>query len=689
MNFDANTLTNAASLYLRQHASNPVHWHEWSDEVWRHAQSTNRLVIVSIGYSACHWCHVMEHQSFEDESVAELMNAHFVCIKVDREERPDLDQFYMDAVQLMSGRGGWPLNVICVSDARPIYGGTYFPKEQWVQILTSLAHIAQTEPERVQGAAKDSMQVLQQTLVQPVVAHERVYFSEIVSSLRQWQLRFDPQHGADKGAPKFPIPCTLRFQLNFARCVELYADEAEPRSMAISIQEHVYRSLRAMYRGGIWDQLGGGFARYSTDARWKLPHFEKMLYDNAQLISLAAQCHTLTPHPDFETIIRECIDFLERDMRSPNGCYYAALDADSEGEEGLYYTWTPTEIQELLGDDSAVFERAFSMSAEECLEDGRYVLFRTTSIEQLASEFKSNVEDLERLLHASKKKLLLSRMERIPPGVDTKLLCSWNALCVSAFADAAKALDDVHYAQRAEDLLNEIVRLAYPNHNALLHCLPYAEYEQRDHIAAFADDYACLAMACLDVHELSGNEHTLDLCERLLEQALQNFARKNSSLLNYSSIASALEVHSRPETHDTVLPSSNAHLAQALLECGVIRARSEFIDRAHAMILEMKDEVLRSPSHHAHWLNLMLAAGLSTSIVRSAVPDLSLIQQVRHNAIPFVRSIDAFESQIESNSVEICNARSCSTTSANTESISKHLKKMRGTLNAQRVLIEL
>lgn len=348
-----NALINESSPYLLQHAHNPVNWYPWGEEALQKAADENKLIIISIGYSACHWCHMMERESFEDTAVAKVMNDNFVCIKVDREERPDIDQVYMDAVQLMTGRGGWPLNCIALPDGKPFFGGTYFKKDQWVSVLERVVNEFNTNAEEVYEFADRLTSGVQQNeliaLNGEAAAFEK---STLQTTLENWEAQFDKVEGGPNRAPKFPLPNNYLFLMRYA---SLFNDS--------EVDAHVELTLDKMARGGIYDQLGGGFARYSTDERWKVPHFEKMLYDNAQLVGLYSEAFTRYGKEDYAQVVRESLAFIERELSDKSGAFYSALDADSEGEEGMYYIWTKEELKSLLGEDFPLFADYFNVNS--------------------------------------------------------------------------------------------------------------------------------------------------------------------------------------------------------------------------------------------------------------------------------------------------------------------------------------
>ena len=396
------------------------------EEALEKARKENKLIIVSIGYSACHWCHVMEKESFEDEQVARFMNDNFVAIKVDREERPDIDQVYMNAVQLISGNGGWPLNCITLPDGRPIYGGTYFPKKQWLDILNQVSDFVKQNPDKAEQQAT--------LLTQGINTSEIITFNSDVGEygkndldniFQTWQKSIDYSNGGYNRAPKFPMPIGYQFLLYYH-----YLTQNKDALKAVTV------TLRKMAEGGIYDQIGGGFARYSTDAFWKVPHFEKMLYDNAQLVSLYSAAYQLIKDPMYKIIVEETLGFIERELTSEKGGFYSSLDADSEGEEGKYYVWTQGEIRKILGDESDFIFDYYGVKENGNWEKGQNILLKKTSDNKIAEKYKISQEEVNKRVVQAKGMLLSERSHRIPPGLDDKILTSWNALMIKAYVDA-------------------------------------------------------------------------------------------------------------------------------------------------------------------------------------------------------------------------------------------------------------
>ncbi|MFI5140568.1 MAG: thioredoxin domain-containing protein, partial [Sphingobacteriales bacterium] len=454
-----NHLANSTSPYLLQHAGNPVNWYPWGPEALQKAKNENKLILVSIGYSACHWCHVMEHESFEDEKVAAVMNEYFVCIKVDREERPDVDQIYMSAVQLMSGRGGWPLNCICLPDQRPIYGGTYFRKNDWTSLLFNLADFFKNKPDEAEEYADRLTEGIRQYESVAFVKEQPDYTrDDLEQTVNAWKKYFDKTEGGLGAAPKFPMPNNW---LSLMRYAHLAKDE--------NVAGAVKLTLHKMAFGGIYDHIGGGFARYAVDGVWHVPHFEKMLYDNAQLLSLYAEAFTWNPDPLYQKIAEGIISFTLRELCSPEYGFYSALDADSEGKEGKFYIFTKTEIEHILGADADLFCIYYHITDDgNWEEEASNVLFRRESDEELAEKSGLQVNVLLEKIEASRQKVFEARSLRVRPGLDNKILASWNGLMLKGLCDAYRAFNKPEYLDIAiknagfilEGLLNKDGRLS-------------------------------------------------------------------------------------------------------------------------------------------------------------------------------------------------------------------------------------
>lgn len=585
---EPNALVHEDSPYLLQHAYNPVKWMPWDKKAFDIAAKENKLVIVSVGYSACHWCHVMEHESFEDEQVAELMNTHFVCIKVDREERPDVDNLYMTAVQLMTGQGGWPLNCITLADGRPIYGGTYFNKKQWLNVLSNIVDLYKNDSQKVFDFAQNLTDGIKQAeLVATKKMPENMELEEsLKKSLVNWKTRFDNEHGGPNKTPKFPLPNNYLFLLRYGF---LYKDK--------EVLSHVHLTLTKMANGGIYDQLHGGFARYSTDGIWKLPHFEKMLYDNAQLVSLYCEAYRLLKNNLYKSVIEETLDFVKHEWYKPEGCFFSAYDADSEGEEGKYYVWTEEELKEVLGKDYDLFSEFYQVNQTGYWEEGNYILMRTENMAEVATRYQVSLATLLEKVNACKEKLKNRASKRIKPGLDDKSITSWNALMAKAFADAYTTLGNLEYKTIALACCKFIATHQLNEKNEL-----YRTYKNgNSKITAFLDDYAFTIDAFLSVGLIDKNSDYIEKANKLMEYVTTHFKNEKSPLFYYSNISHQELIAQQTETSDNVIPASNSQMALNLFALGTLFQKPEYVEKAKKMLHLFLDELASYGAGYSNW----------------------------------------------------------------------------------------
>jgi len=586
-----NHLAGQTSPYLLQHARNPVDWFPWGDEPFEKAQQENKLVLISIGYAACHWCHVMEEECFSDPGVARLMNEHYVCIKVDREQRPDIDHYYMEAVQLMNGSGGWPLNCFALPDGKPVLGGTYFPKDQWMELLKKLADAYRQDPARIDTQANNLLQDLDrlqisenlQTLDQLEPGMLKDFFS------RTWQV-LDKEEGGVKGAPKFPMPVLHQFLLKY------YFETGSQE-----VLDYITRTLQKMREGGIYDQLAGGFARYSTDENWFVPHFEKMLYDNAQLASLYSHVYLQTRQELFLNTTIEILDFLKREMMSDDYLFYSSIDADSEGGEGTYYTWDKYEIDLALYSDADIFSDHFGLK-ETGNWKGSNVLKISSDVQQLSHKYNQAESRIREAINKGKEILLKKRQKRTPPPVDRKTIVSWNALAVKAFIHGYQASGKKDYLRialnAAEALISRQLESDY-RLNRIYH-------KDESSVDAFLDDYAFLGEALIELYQITFDDKWLDWAAKMTEYALRQFADSDNALLNYARKTDSRLSSNKKELVDAVLPSSNAVFAKNLFILGQLFASQRYIDRARKMLASANTMISKNPAYFGQWLNLMI-----------------------------------------------------------------------------------
>ncbi|MFC5285223.1 thioredoxin domain-containing protein [Pedobacter alpinus] len=588
-----NQLINATSPYLLQHANNPVNWYPWGKEALDKAKKENKLILVSIGYSACHWCHVMEHESFENEEVAKLMNQFFVCVKIDREERPDIDQIYMTAVQLMTGRGGWPLNCFCLPDQRPIYGGTYFPKQDWMNLLTNLAHFYETKPEEAEVYAVKLTEGIQQPeKITFVGEHKDFTYEDLTEILEPWKMLFDFTEGGHNRAPKFPMPNNWNFLMEAAH---LLKDEAA----------HVIARLTfdKMAAGGIYDHLRGGFARYSVDGKWHIPHFEKMLYDNGQLMSLYANAYKWCKEDRYKEVVYETLGWLKAEMTSPEGGFYAALDADSEGVEGKFYTWDKKEIDIILGDEALLFNTFY-----EVTEDGNWEeehinnLWVRKEKEDVAEGFDISVDELDLKLKAAKEKLLLVRNKRIRPGLDDKILTSWNALMISGLCDAYQAFGDEQFLDLALQNTHFIQKNLLQQDGSL-----FRNYKNGTaNINGFLDDYALFIEALIAVYQVTFDEKYLLNARELTDYVLDHFRDDETGLFFYTSNQDEALIARKHEIMDNVIPASNSVMASNLKKLALFYDQERYHKIYLHLLKSIAPQIKSYGSGYSNWASLLL-----------------------------------------------------------------------------------
>ena len=586
-----NSLIKETSPYLLQHAHNPVNWYPWGEEALALAKTENKPLLISIGYSACHWCHVMEHESFENEEIAKLMNELFVCVKVDREERPDIDQVYMDAIHLITGRGGWPLNCFALPDGRPFYGGTYFRPDDWVSLLKAINNAFVNEKEKVLKSAEQISEGIRTSgLIEDRVEVSLYDMSEMEGVVRDWKAGFDKVYGGESREPKFPMPVSLEYLLNYY----FYSKDAE-------VLDHVSLTLDKMAKGGIYDHIGGGFARYSVDKYWKVPHFEKMLYDNAQLLSLYANAYRLTKKPLYKSVVEETIEFVERELLLDEGGFYSALDADSEGVEGKYYVWEKDEIDRVLGADSPIFCEYYQVTESANWEEGN-ILHVGNSKSHLMGKYQLSEVVFDVLIKKSKRLLLKARAERIRPGLDDKFLTSWNALLVKGYLDAYKALGNEAYLMKATETASFIMDKMTQSEVQLFRT--YKNGESR--INAFLDDYSFTIEAFIALYQVSFDEEWLKKADSMMSYLIQNFFDEKSGMFFYTSIEDAELVARKMEVMDNVIPSSNASMAESLYLLGNLLDKDEYVGMSGQMLANMKEQVLKYLPYHGKWAMLML-----------------------------------------------------------------------------------
>jgi uncharacterized protein YyaL (SSP411 family) len=587
-----NALIHESSPYLLQHAHNPVNWYPWGEEALTKAKEENKPLIISIGYSACHWCHVMEHESFEDSTVAAYMNEHFVNIKVDREERPDIDQVYMNAVQLLTGSGGWPLNCITLPDGRPIYGGTYFPKERWLGMLDQVLDFIKNKPEEAEEQAVQLTQGIKASDFQYINSDPSEFGSNDLDIIfAPWESNIDYVHGGHNRAPKFPLPAGYQFLLHYN-----YNTGNQHALKAVT------KTLDKMGEGGIYDQIGGGFARYSTDAHWKVPHFEKMLYDNGQLVSLYSSAYQLTKDPAYKVIVEETLEFIERELMSDEYGFYSALDADSEGEEGKFYVWKKSDLDNVLGKDADLINHYYNVTEHGNWEHGNNILLKKDIDEKVAKKFDISIEELERKVRAVKKKLLDERAKRIRPGLDDKILTSWNGLMLKGYVDAYRVFGKKEYLDMA--LKNgDFIRTKMMTSEKRL----YRNYKEGNaSINAFLDDYAFTISAFIALYQATFDEQWLEEASNLTAYTITHFYDEKSGLFYYTSDEDPALITRKIEVTDNVIPAANSEMAKNLYTLGHYFYKDDYVLKARHMLSQVRKNALQGGAYFANW-DILLA----------------------------------------------------------------------------------
>ncbi len=586
-----NRLINETSPYLLQHAHNPVDWYPWGEEALQKARAENKPILLSIGYSACHWCHVMERESFENEEIARIMNENFVNIKVDREERPDLDSIYMDAVHAMTGHGGWPMTVFLTPDGEPFYGGTYYPPTPrhglpgFPQVLEGVAQAYRERADEVAQVARRLVEHLQAT--QQLQAGVGPLNDELLEmAYRQLRGNYDPVHGGFGVAPKFPQPMTLEFLLQYGHRTQ--------NPIALKMVE---QTLTHMARGGIYDQIGGGFHRYSVDAQWLVPHFEKMLYDNALLARLYLHAYQALNQPIYRRIAEETLDYVRREMMDEAGGFYSAQDADSEGEEGKFFVWTPAEIREVLGDSDAEIILEFYGVTDQGNFEGKNILHRPRDADVVAYRHRISEDELAEIVARSRQKLFEARSQRVPPATDTKVLTSWSGLMITAFAEAGRVLGRDDYRQVAVGAADFLLSALWQD-GRLLHTYRAGQARQ----PGFLEDYAFLIDALLALYETTFEPRWLQTAVRLADQMIDLFwDDENGGFFTTGSDQEKLVARPK-DLIESAIPSGNAVAAHALQRLAILTAQPDYQRRAVDILRLVRDVVEQYPSAMGHML---------------------------------------------------------------------------------------
>ncbi|HUQ64775.1 MAG TPA: thioredoxin domain-containing protein [Flavitalea sp.] len=606
-----NKLINETSPYLLQHAHNPVNWYPWGDEALEKAESENKPILVSIGYAACHWCHVMEKESFENESTAALMNEKFVNIKIDREERPDLDHIYMDAVQAMDGHGGWPLNVFLTPGKKPFYGGTYFPprpaynRASWTDVLKGVADAFENRREDIEAQAENLVHHLEASNNFGITeTTDKLFNAAEINEMAANALKTgDKVHGGFGRAPKFPQTFTIRFLLH-----NYYYTGNE------NALKQACLSLDKMIDGGINDQLGGGFARYSTDEIWLAPHFEKMLYDNALLVMAMSEAYQITSNEKYATAINATLDFVERELMSPEGGFYSALDADSEGVEGKFYVWSKAEIESVLGDDAYVFNSYYNISETGNWEHAN-ILHVTLPLDEVARNNNLGTDELMRLLEISKEKLLAERSKRTRPLTDDKILLGWNAMMNTAYSKAFAATGNEKYRLLAVTNMKFLYeKFSEGEDGVFFHTYKNGSAKY----PAFLDDYSQLIHALLHLQEITADTAYLEKVKTLVKWCFNHFSDEETGYFYFTNDQQADVIVRKKELYDGAVPSGNSLMAWNLYYSGVLFDNTEWKERAVKMTSGLRDVVKKYPGSFGNWAILMQS-------LSKGIPEIAII----------------------------------------------------------------
>jgi uncharacterized protein len=589
-----NNLIKETSPYLLQHAHNPVQWYGWGEEALDKAKQENKPIFLSVGYSACHWCHVMAHESFENEEIAKVMNEYFVNIKVDREERPDIDDIYQKVCQLNTGSGGWPLSVFLTPDQRPFYVGTYFPpldnygRPGFGSLVRQLAQAWKEKPQDVQQAAENFVNGLQK--IESVTHDSKLEKSILDEAAVNLLSLVDVTNGGFGQAPKFPNASNLSFMLRYSKL-----------SGISKFQEFVFKTLTKMANGGMYDQLGGGFHRYSTDSRWLVPHFEKMLYDNALLPVVYAEAYQISKEPRYLEVIQDTLRFVMREMTSPEGGFYSAYDADSEGEEGKFYVWKKKEIQDILGKDSDVFCLYYDVTDGGNFE-GHTILYNSMQLSSVAFHFGKTESEVREILKKGKEKLYATRAKRVAPGRDDKIMTSWNSLMISAFIKGYRVTEEQDFLNSAENCI-VFIEQKLTKDGQLLHT--YKDGQSK--LMAYLDDYAYFTNSLLDYFETRPSKKYLDLAVYYANYLLEHFWDDDSKNFFFTADNHEKLIIRTKNIYDLSLPSGNSVVSAVMLRLYHITGEKKYLETAIKVMESLGMMAAENPFGFGQLLNAVYA----------------------------------------------------------------------------------
>ncbi len=584
----SNQLKNESSLYLKQHSENPVNWQRWSNSIFDFSEELNKLVIVSIGYSSCHWCHVMEDETFADDSIAELMNDNFINIKVDREENPDVDQAYMTASQLMTGMGGWPLNVITLPDGSPIYAGTYHTKEQWFDILNRIIRLKENNYDGLKEIANN----VKNGVIDINTITKKNELSEfdkdfLARNTKIWSDRWDIENGGDIAQQKFISPSKYQYLINYG---SIYKDQ--------ETLDYVKSTLDIISNSGIIDFVEGGFYRYTVDSEWKIPHFEKMLYDQAQMISLYSNAYKLFKKPEYKDLVYQTINFLDNEMDSPNGLYYAAMDADTDGEEGKYYSFNLNEIESISGEQINLFNSFFNIDIDSPWDNNKFLLLPTRDLKSWLTINSLDKDEFLKMKESWFEQIMKIKSKRTKPRIDDKSIVSWNALAIVGLIDAYDAFKDDLFLSKAKNMFSTILKRGYKD-NMLVHTFKDRQYQD-----GVLEDYAYLSKAAIRLFQTTGEEHYFDKSKEIIDNSIKYFKDEDSDLLLYTTNK---ELFTKVVTiDDGVIPSPNSIIAEQLFNIGHIIFDDYYLDKSNKMVSSIKEIIDGNINSYSVWANNIL-----------------------------------------------------------------------------------
>lgn len=670
-----NELQKETSPYLLQHAKNPVHWKGWNDDTLAKAQNENKLIIISIGYSACHWCHVMEHESFENIEVANVMNSNFINIKIDREERPDIDAVYMKAVQLMTGRGGWPMNVVALPDGRPVWGGTYFKKNDWINSLEKLQELYIEKPDLLVEYADKLKEGISSISLIPLNENNSVFGNEEFENLiKKWQKSFDWEFGGMARAPKFIMPNNYEFLLRLG-----------VKQKSQELLDFVNLTLTKIAYGGIFDVVDGGFSRYSVDMKWHIPHFEKMGYDNGQMVVLYCNAYKIFGNDLFKEIVFKTLNFIEKEWLSPYGSFYSAFDADSLNEEnkleeGAFYSWKKTELQEIISDDFELFSKVFNINEFGFWENENYVLIQNNSLEEIANENMITTELLKSKKSNWEKKLFYYREQRKKPLLDDKCLTSWNAIILKGFAEAYKTFGEENYKCIAINNGEFIVKNCWSEDGFLFRNFKNG----KSSITGYLEDYAHVIDAFISLYEITLDEKWLFYSKQLTHYCFDYFYNEKQQFFSFKHKNDSQLISEHFEIEDNVIPSANAVMARNLKKLSVYYENNYFETIAKKMLQNILP-IIDYASAFSNWLQLYLdfdeqhkelaICGKESDyfvekINKKYLPNITIAATEKDSTLPFLRN----RTHNDKTYFYLCENKSCSAPTESFETILQNIE---------------